>query len=616
MNFLALQRLNAVLSLLAIALSFNSSPALAQSGQLPATFVTASRVEQPVTDVVADVSVIDRSEIELMGAGTITDLLNRLPGVQTITGADAARVYIRGADSRMTALYVDGVRVDTQDGAVRLGGGAPWELLSLSQIERVEVLRGPASAVYGSNAMGGVVQSFTRRGEAGIQPYASFGVSSTTTRKLTSGLSGSGQGWDYSLGLGIEDSDGINTRPDLSHNPSTEAYTQRNVNFHLGRQLSGLHRVDTHMMDSQLDSRYVPWNGGNDYQAKAHLNLASLKWRARWSETYSTDLSVSQTRIANRDDMPNDYVTTLQGVLFENRVRLAGGVLTAALEEKADAFQAQADGNANPAFNGKRSQNASALGYGIQSGFHALQFNVRQDRDSLFGSFQTGAASYGYAFVPRWRATFSFGSAFRAPTLEQLYSQYGSTQLQPETNRSLETGVQYAQGTEKFKAVVYRNEVNNMITSAQSETGCLAGGFCYYNVGRAVIQGITFSGSQQWGAYALRGAYDLLDPRDDISGRDLSLRARQMINLGVDRYVAQWRLGAEFKGVGQRFNNAANSELLPAYSLFNVVMTRPLGRDWKIVARADNLANTKYQQVLNYATPGRTVFVGLNWQPR
>ena len=186
--------------LIAVVLCIHCSTASAQSGQLPATFVTASRVEQPVTDVVADVSVIDRSEIELLGAGTITDLLTRLPGVQTITGADAARVYIRGADSRMTALYIDGVRVDTQDGAIRLGGGAPWELLSLSQVERVEVLRGPASAVYGSNAMGGVVQIFTRRGEAGIQPYASFGVSSTTTRKLSSGFSGSGQGWDYSLG--------------------------------------------------------------------------------------------------------------------------------------------------------------------------------------------------------------------------------------------------------------------------------------------------------------------------------------------------------------------------------------------------------------------------------
>ncbi|MFZ9545219.1 MAG: TonB-dependent receptor, partial [Hylemonella sp.] len=143
MNFLATHRPIAVLPFLSIVLCFNSSPALAQSGQLPATFVTASRVEQPVTDVVADVSVIDRSEIELMGAGTITDLLNRLHGVQSITGAHAASVYIRGADSRMTALYFDGVRVDTQDGAVRLGGGAPWELLSLSQIERVEVLRGP-----------------------------------------------------------------------------------------------------------------------------------------------------------------------------------------------------------------------------------------------------------------------------------------------------------------------------------------------------------------------------------------------------------------------------------------------------------------------------------------
>ncbi|MDP3616725.1 MAG: TonB-dependent receptor plug domain-containing protein, partial [Rhodoferax sp.] len=200
-----------------------ASPSLAQtSPTLKDVVITASRVEQASADVVADISVIDRSQIEALGASTVAQLLARLPGLQTVNFGDAGRVYIRGADSRMTALYIDGVRVDSQDGLL-LGGGAPWELVPLSQIERIEVLRGPASAIYGSDAMGGVVQIFTRRGAAGSAPYVNLAIGSFNTKKISAGLSGAQGGWDYALGLGLENSDGYNTRPDLSHTPEREA---------------------------------------------------------------------------------------------------------------------------------------------------------------------------------------------------------------------------------------------------------------------------------------------------------------------------------------------------------------------------------------------------------
>ena len=147
MNFVSTPVRAAVLGLLAPVSLCVSISAAAQTATLKETVVTASRVEQPLADVVADVSIIDRADIERLGVGTVTEILSRVPGIQIVDRADTSRVFIRGADSRMTALYIDGVRVDTQDGAVRLGGGAPWELVPLSQIERIEVLRGPASAV-------------------------------------------------------------------------------------------------------------------------------------------------------------------------------------------------------------------------------------------------------------------------------------------------------------------------------------------------------------------------------------------------------------------------------------------------------------------------------------
>ena len=600
------------------ALSFLAAlqlPALAQSTQLGETVVTATRVEQALTDLVADVSVIDRAEIERLSASSVPQLLSRLPGLQTVSNGDVSRVYIRGADSRMTALYVDGVRVDSQDGASLLGGGVPWSLIPVSQIERIEVLRGPASTVYGSDAMGGVIQIFTRRGQGPLTPFVSVGLGNLNTQRSSAGLSGAHEAWDYAVGMAYESTDGHDTRPDLTHTPDREGSARRSASLRLGYQLTAAQRLEYTALSSQTDSRYVRWNGGTDYQAKGDLNTSALKWRSRWNEIYSTSLSVTSSVIAKKDDMPNDFRTTLQGVLFENQLKLAGGTLTAALEDKRDKFDAQASAW-DPAFNGERTQNALALGYGVQLGVHSLQLNARQDRDSLFGAYSTGAAAYGYAFAPNWRATVATGSAFRAPTLEQIYGPYGSLQLKPETNVSHELGVAYAAEGQAFKAVAYRNEIKDMISSSQSLTTCSAGFFCYYNVGQAVIQGITLSGQRHIQRYQLRAALDVTDPRDAITGKDLSLRARQVASFGVDRELGQGHLGLDMRAVGERFDNAANSVRLPGYVLVALHADRAVARDWRLFARVDNATDAKYEQVGTFAAPPRTVFVGLQWRPQ
>jgi vitamin B12 transporter len=586
------------------------------SADLQETVVTATRVQQPITDVVADVSIIDREQIDRLGATSVTQLLATLPGLQALSFGDSSRIYIRGAESRMTALYVDGVRVDSQDGVSALGGGVPWDLVPVSQIERIEVLRGPASAVYGSDAMGGVVQIFTRRGEAAPMPYMSLGAGSFNLKNASAGVSGAQGGWDYALGLGYESSDGFNTRPDLIHTPSHEAYAQKNSSLRLGYQIAAAHRVELSALDSQLDSQYVPWGGGTDYKARGNLTTSALKWKAQWSEAYSSSLTLTRSRIAKQDDVPFDYQTVLESALFENKWRLAGGTLTAALEQKKDEFASMASGFGDPAFQGKRSQNGLALGYGTSVGLHSVQLNLRSDKDSLFGTRQTGSAAYAYAFAPKWRATVSSGTAFRAPTLEQIYGPYGSVQLAPESNRSNELGVRYENGASTFKAVAYRNAITNLITSSQTLATCSAGFFCYYNVGQASIRGATISGTHVLGQYALRASLDVLDPRNDINGKVLNLRAKQALFAGAERRLGAWRYGADVQVVGQRFDDAANTTVLPGYALLNLNASHQLDKDWRLVMRVNNAGDVAYKQVANYATPGRTIYLGLQWQAR
>ena len=590
-------------------------PSYAQSSlSLKEVVVTANRVEQPITEVVADVSVIEREQIERLGATSVPQLLARLPGLQMVNFGDASRIFIRGADSRMTALYVDGVRVDSQDGTSLLGGGVPWELIPVSQIERIEVLRGPASAVYGSDAMGGVIQIFTRRGEPGFAPYVNLGMGSLNTKRGSAGLSGAQNGWDYALGLGFEDSGGYNTRPDLVHTPEREASASKTASLRLGYQISAAQRLELTGLDSELESHYVPWGGGADYAAQGNLTTSALKWKAQWTQAYSTSLTLSNSQVAKKDDVPFDYRTTLQSILFENNLRVAAGTLSAVLEHKNDAFEAEPSGYGDPAFGGNRTQDAVALAYGASYARHSAQLNLRHDNDSVFGSHQTGVAAYAYAFAPEWRITLSTGTAFRAPTLEQIYGPYGSAQLMPETNQSTEMGVGYNNSARSFKAVLYRNKISDMISSSATLATCVAGYFCYYNVGKASIRGLTLSGQQHFKNYDLHAAMDWLDPHDDISGRVLSLRARRSLSLGVDRRLAAWQLGAEVQALGQRFDDAANTTVLPGYALLNLTANTQLSKAWRLVMRIDNASAVQYQQVAGYATPGRTFYAGLQWQ--
>jgi vitamin B12 transporter len=244
-----------------------------------------------------------------------------------------------------------------------------------------------------------------------------------------------------------------------------------------------------------------------------------------------------------------------------------------------------------------------------------VQANLRNDRDSQFGAYQTGALAYAYAIEPRLRFTASTATAFKAPTLEQIYSQYGDLNLQPETNRSNELGLGFSQGPHNAKLVVYRNSISNMISSGMTSTNCVAGWFCYYNVNQATIEGVTLSGATRLGRFGVSGSVDVVEPRNDATGKVLSLRARQMAKFGVDTVWAQWTVGAEILDVGPRFDNASNTVSSGGYDVISLSASRPVAKDWKLLLRVNNLLDQKYQQVDGIAAPGATVFAGIQWAP-
>lgn len=602
---------------LALAAAFPavSQTLLAQAAtepQLRETVITATRVARPLADIVSDVSVIDRETIEASGAVGVIDVISRLPGVQiTRNGGQGSSgsVYLRGAESRFTAVYLDGVRLDSQS-----TGGVVWEQIPLSQIDRIEVVRGPAAAVYGSDAMGGVIQLFTKKGEGAPAPYVGVGLGNQGTRTVQAGVSGGTEQVDYALGLSHERADGFSARVGSAYNPDEDGYRRTSANARLGVQFDTTHRLEGTLLASNLNSQY---DGSKTADDRNHhqLRTASLAWLAKWSDVYSTRLQVTQGQ-SEYSTRPNFYMTetTLHNYLLQNEWRLGAHLFTAALERREDELH-------NPAteFVGDlqrdRSQNALALGYGLNQGAHTLQANLRYDDDSEFGGKSTGSLSYGYAITPQWRVTAAAGTSFRAPTLYHRFSEYGAPDLQPEKGRNVELGARWTQGESSVGVVAYRNRVSNLINFGAAGR-CDSSFGCYENVGRAEYKGVTLSAAHRIAGVSLHGSIDWQNPRDLDSGKLLARRAKRYATLGADTLVAGWTLGAELYASARRYDNAANTNVLGGYTTLNLYTSKRVARNVTLLARVDNLADKDYQLARTYATGGRTFYVGLKWAPQ
>ena len=586
-------------------------PVLSQTANtLPETVVTATRSQLPVTDVVADVSIVDRDQIERSGANGLADVLSRVPGITvTRNGGPAATtsVYLRGAETRFTAVFVDGVRVDSQS-----TGGASWNAIPLAQVERIEVLRGPAAAIYGSDALAGVVQIFTRQGEAGFFPSVHLGVGTHNTRDMSVSLRGGQGAVSYALGLSGERSDGFNAQP--TENPDRDGYRNQSVSGRLSWTLAPRQQLEVTLLDSDQKAAYDGYLPGQDDQSQQDLRTLGLTWSAAWSDVWSTRVGI--TRGTDRyETTPSSYLTDtrIDTYLLRNEWRMGAATLSADIERREDRL---ANGSTTPEQT-DRDQNALALGYTLRQGSHTLQLNARHDDDSEFGGQSTGAVAYALAFSPAWRATLSAGTAFRVPTLFQRFSFYGTPDLKAETARNFEAGLRYQAGHERAGLTLYRNDVKNLIDYVSGPGTCANGvgefAGCYGNTGRARYSGLTISGGTRAGAVNLGASLDLTRPKDLETGLRLARRAQTQATLTADTQLAGWTVGGELQHLGARFDDAANTKRLPAHSLLNLTASTALTPSWKLLARVDNLTDKTYESVLGYATAGRTVYVGLNW---
>ena len=574
--------------------------------------VTATRTAQPLSRVLADISVLERDAIERSGASCAADLLAQLPGVQFARNggpAGVTSVFIRGAESRHTAVYIDGLRVDGQ-----ATGGAPWELLPIDQIERIEVLRGPAAAVYGSDAVAGVVQLFTKRGSGPLQARAALSVGTQDTLQGSAAISGATGVLDYALTASHGRSQGFNARATATSNPDDDGWRRSGVQARLGAQLAPGHRVDAALLASNLWGQYDQSGTADDVSRQA-LRTANLSWQGQWSADSDTRLQLGESR-NTYESQPSFYrtETTLRNFVLQQGQRFGAHRLDLTLERKEDELL-------NPAtafsatLQGARHQNALALGWQAEFGAHAWQAHVRHDHDSEFGGQPTGSLAWGWQWAPAWRVMASAATSFRAPTLYQRFSEYGVAGLSPEKGRNVELGLRWAQAGTEFSATAWRNRVRQLILFGAAGP-CASAFGCYENAGQVRYEGLTLAGRGKLAGLALHGSVDWHDPRNLDTDKLLARRARAFGSFGADAQWAGWGLGLELQASGGRFDNAANTpaQRMGGYAVVNLRAERALTPDLTLHLRIDNAGDKDYQLARTYPMAGRSAQLGLRWR--
>ena len=591
------------------------APATAQTALGP-VIVTATRTPLPLSQVLSDVTLLTPEDIERQGAGSVADVLRAVPGIEFARNGGPGTVtslFTRGGEGRFTAVLIDGMRVDSQS-----TGGATWQAIPLSQIDHIEILRGPASAIYGSDAIGGVVQIFTRKGDGHPALDLGLGAGSLGTRQADASVRGAQGTIDYAVSVATERSDGFNaiSNPaNPSYNPDRDGYASRSASLRLGTQLNAAHRLELVAMNSHLDAQYDGYKSMADDHDVHDLHSLRASWSGRWNAVWQSQLSAGQS--VDRDETrPSHYLTEtrLRSFAWQNDVQLGLHTLSATLERREDHLDnSSLTGSTTPG-KGDRSQDSLALGDEWRDAGKALQAHWRHDNDSEFGGHDTGALTAGLDLPAGWRVTASAGTAFRAPTLFHRFSVYGNPGLRPESSRNVEASLGYREGRTEFGATAYRSQVGNLITFGDPGV-CVSAVGCYRNTAQATLQGLTLKGAVDLANVHLSGSLDLQSPTDASTGKLLPRRSRQHAALQADTAVAGWALGAQVLVSGSRYDNVANTYRLGGYGLLNLDAQYRLSPQWRLLLRLDNVFDRDYQTARDYASQPRTGFVALRWTP-
>ncbi|WP_439668201.1 Vitamin B12 transporter BtuB [Cupriavidus necator] len=625
-------------AILAAIASFTLVPATsfaqaADSGtaQLAPVVVTSTRTAQPITEALPHTTVVTQQDIVNSQAPDLRTLLRNQAGVEFSANGGMGTntsLFMRGANSDQTLILIDGVRVSSaSSGTAQLANILP------DQIDHIEVVRGNVSALYGSDAIGGVVHIFTKSG-AGQAPAANAQVEygSNNTRQGTVGYGGQVGDTSFNLTGSAFKTDGfsaINTEQWNRDNPAAAARGRGpnpNDNPYENQSVSG-----------QVRHRFTPdWDAGvSGYYSKSKLSFDSPSTFGRPtddnrtnSELYTISAFVNgkvlpdwstHFKLAQSEDNSDTFLNSVRNGTFNTRNHQFNWQNEYALAPAhtllfgTDYLQQTLDANSfGTVFTPTRNAFSVFGGYDGRFGKHQLQVNARNDHYSDFGNQGSFFAGYGYNVTEALKLIANLSNAFHAPTFNQLYFPgFGNPNLQPERAKSAEVGIQYnTKESGLLRVTAFETRYDNLIVNVTQPNGLLAP----QNVNKAKVQGIEASWRASVYGTDLGASVTFQNPVDEQTNTQLLRRARRHAALDVGRNFGNWRFGGEWLVSSSRMDTG--SRRLGGYGIVNLNARYNIDKQWFIAARVENLFDKDYQLAYPYNTQGRAGFITLGWRQR
>lgn len=582
--------------------------------------VTATRTAQTADTALASVTVISRKDIEQQQARSVQDLLRGVAGISISNNGGMGKssfVFMRGTESDHVLVLVDNIKVGSAT-----SGTTAFENIPIDQIERVEIVRGPRSSLYGSEAIGGVIHIITRKGTgSGFRQHLNFGGGSFGTFEGATGMSYNGtQGWLNLTASGIG-TQGFNACNGTSSagcfvDPSDPALFDRDGYRNVAGSMRGGYRfqngleIETNFMQSAGKTHY-----DGSFVNKTVLMQQVVGGTIRYAPTAFWNFNLIAG--SSREDSDNllgtafqsRFNTTRDNVSVLNTFTVAKDQqLTLGMDYQRDHIKS------NYAFEVMSRTNWGVFAqHQANIAAHNLQFSIRHDDNQQFGSRVTGNAGWSYPLSDKFLLIANFGSAFKAPTFNELYFPgFSNPNLKPEDSLSYEFGTRGHASWGNWSINAYETRIDNLITYD-------ARIFAPNNIDQARIRGIEGILSTQIMAWQINTNLTLMEPVDRGSGSDrgniLPRRAEQSFRLDLNREFGKYAVGGMLLVEGQRYDDLANTRKLDAYAKLDLRAEYQFAPKWRLQGRIDNVSDEHYETAAFYNQAGRSFFAMVRYQP-
>lgn len=596
-----------------ILLCFSTTTVLASDDPLTIV-VTASRGAETVDETLVPVTVVDREEIETTAVTSVPELLSSVPGVVVTSNGGRGQntsLFLRGTESDHVLVLIDGVKA----GSASLGT-TPFQNIPIEQVEKVEVVRGPRSSLYGSEAIGGVIQIFTRRGGEGLKPSFYVGAGTHNTVDASAGVSGgSDEGW-YSVHATSTSTDGYDVcRGDLNagcfaDEPDDDGYDNTSLALRGGGTLGEQFKFDASYLDSRSETEF---DGNFQNETEAATRVGHLRGDYMVTGNWNSVLLLGSSQddsdnflngaFASRFDTQRDQVS------WQNNVLLGKNNLTLGLDYLND----QVD--SDTPFDVDSRDNVGIFGsYRSTLGQGDLELSLRNDDNEQFGSETTGGIAYGHNLSGALRATAGYGTAFKAPTFNELYFPgFGNPDLTAETSESVDLGLSGNGQNSRWSVNLFQTRIDDLIAFDPVT-------FAPVNIGESTIVGAELASSVSVGDWTLGASLTLQDPQNTGGGindsNQLPRQPKEVLYLRADRDFGRWSVGGTLRSQGDSFDDPANQVKLDGFNVVDLRAGWLVHPSWRLGLVVNNVFDETYETAAFYPQDGVNGLVTLRYVSR